>query len=78
MAASLAIGYSLSIYRDTHCNDIQKNWKFVIMAVYVTALRAQSVADVLQVKFNIDETIIEAIGRGEEELFDKSDTYHAH
>ena len=40
--------------------------------------RAQSVADVLQVKFTIDENIIEAIGRGEEELFDTSDTYNAH
>ena len=40
--------------------------------------RAKSVADVLQVKFTIDENIIEAIGRGEEELFDKSDTENAH
>ncbi|MBL4900779.1 MAG: OmpA family protein [Colwellia sp.] len=40
--------------------------------------RAQSIANILQVKFNINENIIKPIGRGEEELFDKSETDKAH
>jgi len=40
--------------------------------------RAQSVADALQARFNIAEHIIKPIGRGEEELFDISNTDNAH
>ena len=40
--------------------------------------RAQSVIDALTMKFNIDENIIQSIGRGEEELFDKNNTDNAH
>jgi len=40
--------------------------------------RAQSVGDVLQAKFNIAEHVINAIGLGEGELFDKSNTEEAH
>ena len=40
--------------------------------------RAESLAGILQVKFNIDKNILTLIERGEEDLLDESDTYGAH
>ena len=40
--------------------------------------RAQSVADVLQARFNLDKSIINPVGRGEEDLIDSNNTDAAH